>query len=235
MPLMHSCDSYALRAILDQGTIEPQPCPVYVGDSLAYFFYGRPAYRPGAKAAAASQVALFPACIILRPEAVLSIKRVAPFDTGGFARNAAEGHYHPKMQRDDFLLEPSLSAAQRVVGRFFGNNNAYFDAVPLPVSAVDDEFEVASYLSSLHDRSTSPDDDRRSTVEVQSDASVPLAAPNLAAVILPSGMMSQRIQDLLGATKAKVVTYPAVRGSPREYTAMVYAHARTILSSMGAL
>lgn len=36
LPLVHSTDAFALRTILEDGTVRPQPCNVFQGEALTY-------------------------------------------------------------------------------------------------------------------------------------------------------------------------------------------------------
>jgi len=183
----HTTDAYLLRAMLAEGCITPQHCPVF-GSSLTYFFYGRPAYRMREFeqiriSAKAPVVLVFSEAIETRGA------RVFPFDTGAF--EARYGTWrHSKMTVSAFELPCAQSAPERHVSEFFGSREKYLALeASRPKRSYAGEFEVETLAEILCDPSTEYADDRRICVELQLDSNVPLSAPLLTALILPTRLL----------------------------------------------
>src|SRR5215218_641104 len=112
LPLFHNCDGLSFRDILSVDQLKPSKCSVF-NEDLLYFFYGRPAYRAVKDGNAVSSNSLYPICIVVRPDAPLSPVRIAPFDTGAFAKGMYSGFMNPRMNRADFFAEPSTASPPR--------------------------------------------------------------------------------------------------------------------------
>jgi len=84
LPLLHTTDVYRFTNVLEDGQLEPRACPVFKGEPLLYFFYGRPSYRANPKEEATGLDHYLPVCLLFRAQNVTPIKRIFPFDSGGF-------------------------------------------------------------------------------------------------------------------------------------------------------
>src|ERR1035438_4175455 len=82
LPLTHITQGVSAEDVLRSGRIEPSDCCVF-GEPLAYFFYGRPAYRIAGQGVIKAE-ALCPYCFIFKPELVDRAKAIYAFDTGAF-------------------------------------------------------------------------------------------------------------------------------------------------------
>ena len=69
MPATHKQDWYLAEKTLDYGRIELTECDVF-GESLAYFFYGRPSYCAHQKKGYRGDESYFPVCFILDMNAI---------------------------------------------------------------------------------------------------------------------------------------------------------------------
>jgi hypothetical protein len=114
LPLVHTTDVYRFSNVLDDGRLEPRECPVFDKEPLLYFFYGRPSYRANSKEAATALDHYLPVCLLFRSSVVNPIKRIFPFDSGGFHDELYADAFHKDMKLDDFGLEPDINTRGRV-------------------------------------------------------------------------------------------------------------------------
>lgn len=68
MPLTHITKGVVAEDIMRCGRIEPVDCPIFC-ERLAYFFYGRPAYRVSEEGVVKAE-ALCPFCFIFDPKLI---------------------------------------------------------------------------------------------------------------------------------------------------------------------
>ena len=166
LPLLHTCDGFHFRSIVDGQELRISPCDVF-GENLLYLFYGRPSYRTAKDIKASVMPAFFPICIVLKPDSVSTPKRIVPFDSGAFEDGRFSEHMHPKMRRDDFFLEPVPDMPSRLVSRFYGSNDAYFSGKPHTIQIPPIEFEALSYYNLISSQNVSNYDDRNSSIEIR--------------------------------------------------------------------
>lgn len=237
LPLVHTCDAFSFRDILDKKELTPAPCDVFSGESLVYFFYGRPAYRPSRTDKATGQLAFMPVSIVLDPEAITDPKRIAPFDTGAFSAGLFKEHVHPKMSFDEFLLEASMDMPARLVSKFFESNTCYFHGKPALIKISPTEFEAKSYKSLIENLGSAAYDDRASAIEVQAGCSVTLTNKNVLAVVIPGEFMDDpKYQDvLLHEWRANIRTYSVQRRNPNEYMSQICQNIEDFYRSRGYL
>jgi hypothetical protein len=233
LPLTHTCDGFAFRSIAAGCQISTAHCPVF-GEMLAYFFYGRPAYRPSSWRAESqsSANAFLPCSILLRADAVSTPRRVSAFDTGAWEQGIYAQFLHPKMTKDDFMLDPSLSMAARLVAKFYGSNENYYSGDPISLEIPPLEFEVQSYYKIISQNGTSQLDDRGSSVEVQSQASLSLSNASIIHVVLPRAFLDDPNILETVVTRWGVFSpgsYGIHRGDPREYMGKVYEEVEKFL------
>jgi len=233
LPLFHNCDGLSFRDILSVDQLKPSKCSVF-NEELLYFFYGRPAYRAVKDGNAVSNNSLYPICIVVSPNAPLNPVRIAPFDTGAFAKGLYSGFMNPRMTRADFFAEPSTDSPPRIVRTFFGNNDNYFHGKPVSLRIPPLEFEARSYYDLILSSITSPEDDRRQTVEVQVKDPLNLAEANVLLVILPAEFLQEEeVRAGIKRWSAKVRTYPTFRWNPGEYTFAFFYHVEKYLRNRG--
>jgi len=128
LPLVHTTDVYRFTNVLEDGVLEPRECDVFKGEPLLYFFYGRPSYRINASEGATGLDHYLPVCFLFRNSAVTPIKRIFPFDSGGFHNELYADAFHKEMKLDDFGLEPDQDTPGRVISLFFESADAYSGA-----------------------------------------------------------------------------------------------------------
>ena len=74
LPLTHITRGVVAEDIIRGGRIEPSECRIF-GEPLAYFFYGRPAYRIAGQGVIKAE-AFCPFCFVFRPELVERAKAI---------------------------------------------------------------------------------------------------------------------------------------------------------------
>jgi hypothetical protein len=186
MALIHTTTVSLFRQVCDAGagTLVPQPCSV-MGRPLTYFFYGRPAYRPGPISSTDRDLDSRPVCLIFDRSAVHTIVGVYPCDTGAHSR----GFYSPFLDGIDFPDLDCISvddADKRIVSRFFGDNESYFFGQELGSLSPSPTSNVAhAYHDLLASRRVTECDDRSRTIELIQSGNLDLSAA-LKAIIVPA-------------------------------------------------
>lgn len=224
LPYVHTTDAYQLLGALDDGRLTAPPCQVFVGEPLIYFFYGRPSYRVNANEKPTSLNHYLPVCLIFKANNVLPIKRIFPFDTGGFRGEFYSDAIHRKMKLDDFELEPDPLTPGRVVSLFFGSVASYLDAKALPSVSLDAvEMEAISYHALISQRLSNSPDNRISGVEIQIEGDIDLAGA-VEAVVLPGPLFdSPIIKSMLKKYKICPLIYNQIdRQKPSDYVSKIF-------------
>ncbi|WP_223565113.1 GcrA family cell cycle regulator [Agrobacterium tumefaciens] len=186
LPLFHTTESVVVRDIAGAMEISTTHCDVY-DEELVYFFYGRPGYRPSTSKLMTNHIEYYPVVLVITPDAVKSIRRMLPFDSGGYHTGRFEDFHHPKMKKEAFHIPPPIGNLESVISFFFGSSDQYVraagrtDLTPPPT-----KFELSTFYRMVHGVQKSQSDDRRLTCEVQSDAPFPLNGENVIAVIAPA-------------------------------------------------
>jgi hypothetical protein len=234
---MHGTSAYLGRTILagPTPTLSPTSCPVFK-EPLLYVFHGRPAYRVADEQEDRNDGFYSPVCFILAPDALLSIKRIFPFDTGAYDRY--KPYLHHRMTRDEFALATTSDTPQRHVTAFFNTNGNYYlgtvtPKLPIPAS----EMEVQAYYNLITAPGFHDFDGRCSSVELQVDHDISLSDKTLA-VILPNALANvpELREAVVKRLKAKLITYPEFAHSrPSDYHGHVRMLAGRFLSGAGLL
>jgi len=229
MPLLHSTSFQSFMNIIQSHVLSPTPCTVFEGEELLYLFYGRPAYRVSATVTSQGQFRHLPVCFILTPESISGAKRIYPFDSGAFETGLFD-QFLRGFPRDNFMIGNFPDGPQRLVSAFYENNrNYYFGYLSKAIDAGPSQFEVNGYLDMLRDTAVvyndsgqSTSDDRRQTIEIQTDSQVALKAEQVSdsngkttvrnkvlAVILPQRALDEPevIEAVTHVWKAKPLTY----------------------------
>jgi hypothetical protein len=209
-------------------TINPQKCDVFVKDKLNYFFVGRPAYKHESDASQSPHWEL-PCCFIFESDAIKSAKRVFPFDSGAFAGKRYPS-YIGSMPIERFEAN-SIDAAGKMIGAFFGSAKRYMEMRPksqesfeneYSIGPLDAELSAASRLAS--EGAITKFDDRRFTIEIQSEQEVHLATTSPIAVILPEIYLGESdvLSKIQGVWGAEPIGYPMYPLSLNMYYALIY-------------
>ena len=229
MPLFHVCEGYYFRGIVEKRKLVASPGKYFSGESLLYLFYGRPSYRVediarGEDTKATKLSFFFPVCIMVKSDSIAMPKRIAPFDTGAFEKQLFKEYLHPQMNCDDFLLDPTLDMASRLVSKFYGSNQSYFNGEPLEIEIPAIEFEADSYYNLINSNASTAYDDRNATVEIQSDSDLVLDSNTVLLIVMPTIFWQDPEfgKAIKEAWHTEVRTYSIHRAHPNEYTQLIY-------------
>jgi hypothetical protein len=204
--------------------LEPRECDVFKGEPLLYFFYGRPSYRANTNEGATALDHYLPVCLLFKNSSVTPIKRIFPFDSGGFHKELYADAFHKDMKLDDFGLEPDLDTPGRVISLFFETPEAYLRARSASSVTLDaSELEAKGYLALISQRLSNTMDNRVSGIELQFEGPLSIGGA-VDAVILPDTLYSSPfIESKLAASKIEALPYPQVdRQRPSEYVTKIF-------------
>lgn len=217
LPLVHTRPARLLRHFSETNAIAPEPCDVFVGENLNYFFVGRPAYKYSSDDREAEYWEL-PCCFVFEFSTLQNLKRVFPFDTGAF-HNRLYPRYINDLKMDDFDALGTPDAVSRIIGAFFADIPSYFQLKPKPESAFEQEFQLDVFdteIRALHrlarEKSSTKYDDRRFSIEMQDTDSIDLSTKKPIAVIAPNQYYSNQafrdhVTNVWGATPLGYSTY----------------------------
>lgn len=233
LPLLHSCDGYSTRNIINDKELKTTECPVFK-EELLYFFYGKPAYPVSEKVAGnRTDIEYLPVCFIVPSDKVMPY-RVFPFDTGAFAGKLYSKHLHHKMKIDDFELENTIEETKRYIEVFFEDNDGYLAGQPSSVRNTDDPYVEG--LISIHNITGEEEiDERANTVEVIANRNVSIEG-NVECIIMPDALKkSRKVQNYLDKHKEiECRTYVARRlTAPGRYNEVVFQKAMDYLKEKG--
>ena len=223
LPLVHGSDAFKFMNAIEDGELRPQPCDVFTGESLLYFFYGRPSYRANADAEPTSLTHYLPILMILKTNLAEVARRILPFDSGAFQRGFYSTYLHHSMKLGDFGLEVAADTPGKMVSAFFGDPPAYLRAEARPgLDLPPEQMEAVSYRSIVSARDANALDSRGAAIEIQTAKPVSLA-DQVQAVILPAPFIES------GATATKlsaldIVPIPYMvhgRSRPSEYVTTI--------------
>lgn len=170
MALIHTTTVSLFRQVCsgNTATLTPQTCPV-MQKPLSYFFYGRPAYRPGPISPTNRDYDSRPVSLLFRRAAIESITGIYPCDTGAHDR----GFYSPFLDGitlNDLDCIAVENADRRIVSRFFGANDSYFYGEELPALNPPATEETAlRFYDMLTSARITECDDRSQTIELMQD------------------------------------------------------------------
>lgn len=198
LPLVHGSDAFKFLNALEDGELKPRSCDVFTGESLLYFFYGRPSYRANADAEPTSLAHYLPILFILKTDLAGLIRRIFPFDSGAFSRGFYSTHVHYDMTIGDFGLDVGSSTPGKLISAFFGDPVAYLRAEPnASLDVPPEQVEAISYRSIIAARDANSLDSRGAAIELQTASPVSLTN-QVQAVILPAPFVDK------GTTGAKL-------------------------------
>lgn len=240
MPLTHITKALVAADIAKAGHIDLLQCEVFE-KPLAYFFYGRPAYRVSGDGAIKVEAAC-PCCFIFNSKLIQKATATFAFDTGAFSKRLYKHMLTDEMAVEDFGLGNDTSRPNKLIMGTFGSRLAYFEgniyALPDPAAKTKSyDFLARAYLNLLASPGRNEPDDRICSIEVILAEKVPLK-DNLLAVIVPHTLWDDGAPWLkeLQTAGATVQPYSFVPGRhPEYYQAQLEAAARDLYQSWGAL
>jgi hypothetical protein len=215
----------------------------FFGETLAYFFYGRPAYRVSGDGAIKVEAAC-PYCFIFNASLIHRARAIFAFDTGAFENRLYKHVFLEEMKVADFSLQKDETRPNRLIGTVFETRGKYFDGDVSQVRNLEAAIpkwrhHVHAYLDLISSRGRNEPDDRIYSIEVLFSVPIPLEG-NLLAVIVPHTILEGHQQaPWLEALQAKAVTltpYPFVPGrGPEYYQAQLESIVRELYKPWGAL
>jgi hypothetical protein len=216
MPLTHITKGVLAEDIVRQDAVMAIERGV-VKTRLAYFFYGRPAYRVSGDTAVKIE-AVCPFCFVFDPLLLRKAAGINAFDTGAFANRMYKHMLPEEMNVEDFSLGTDETRPNRIISKVFSSREAYFRgdttvAVSAEEGASPWEFHARAYLNLLASRGRNEPDDRICSIEVVFGDDVPLAG-NLKAIIVPHTLWT-------GTTRApwlEAINRSGAQVSPYEFT-----------------
>lgn len=222
LPLTHITKGVLAEDIIRASTINPTPCKVFE-ESLAYFFYGWPAYRAGEQGTIKAE-ALCPYCFVFSPDLIEGAKRIHAFDSGAFSSRLYSGVIADEMDINDFRLE-GPATPDRLISLVFGSQQAYFRGETNAIAAKPPEvhphqFHARAYLDLILSPGRNEPDDRVFTIEVLFGSNIPISG-KLLAVVLPHTLWSGPVKapwlKALAENAVEILTYEFAPGRPPEH------------------
>lgn len=240
LPLVHSTPALHLKSIVQSGQISTNACDVFAGDALNYFFVGRPAYKRRSDVSDSPYWEL-PCCFIFEFSSLKPFRRVFPFDSGAFQRYPS---YLKSFAVDKFDVAAIPDATERIVGAFFGDAQSYFRLSAKPTGAFESEHSLGPFdyeVKALHrlalEQSAASFDDRRLTVEVQTETSVDLVTNKPLAVVAPAVFFDDQsfLDHVTNVWQAQPISYPIFALNTSAYYAAIYERVEVFYRSLGLL
>ncbi len=225
LPLLHTCDAFSLRSILEGMVLIPKLCDVFSLE-LLYTYYGLPSYRPHYDKATANP-AYFMICIILDSEKFKDFHKVYPFDSGAFEKlpEMRDSFFHHQSQILDFECKNSIDGAKSVIKTFYETNDNYLAQLPkISKHFSPFDFEAISYSNLIQQQTNSILDDRASSIEIIFDKEILLTKDTVKQIIIPNNFKDDtKIRDLIKANFdiEDPIGYSTFRGNPKEYHGLI--------------
>ncbi|WP_376098793.1 hypothetical protein ACE7GA_09445 [Roseomonas sp. CCTCC AB2023176] len=186
---IHTTEGVHLYSIINEGKLLPRPCNVFAGESLLYFFAGRPSYKW--KATGEASLHQLPVAFVFKPIESAKIRRVFPFDSGAFVSQLYPS-YMRRFQLSDFELTDGQESITKLVSTFFGNQSSYLSGRAKSVETLISEYSLTPRHAAisalgrlLHETYSDRFDDRNRSIEVQVAHEIPLGLGQLLGVVIP--------------------------------------------------
>lgn len=241
LPLFHSCDTYGLRAILEDKKLITHQCDVFTSEKLLYCFYGKSSYRISLDGAT-NNLAYFPTCFILKTEALPKPRKVYPFDTGAFVKldEIKKEFFHKNMDVNDFIVGHNIDSARALVETFYSTNRNYFNVAP--TISEDDippfNLEARSYLQLIKEKRQARFDDRLSSIEIVFDEDIQVNEATVETIILPGAFYDDRqIKNKINNELqiSSPILYNTHRGNPIEFHGLILSEIEKLLKTKSLL
>ncbi len=123
LPLTHVTKGLRAQDVIQAGRIEPTDCAVF-GSPLAYFFYGRPAYRYEAGSSVKLESAC-PFCFIFDPKLLKRARHIYPFDTGAFSARMYNHVLDEDFNIEDFDLGSEPERPEKLISAAYFSRAEY--------------------------------------------------------------------------------------------------------------
>lgn len=223
LPLTHITLARFARDILSDGQIEPRSCKV-MGKVVAYFFYGRAAYRVGGDETVSTESRL-PICFIFKSDLIQQSNDVYPFDSGAFGGSLYKNYMGREFQLSDFSLAGEPSLLNRLISTAYPSVEDYVSGNSENIVDPDDvsnrgDFEAQAYLKLINSKGSNTPDDRVGSIEVLFTDGIKIE-DNLACAIVPHTLMDPSLGapwlKELESKGIKILTYEYLPKRRTEY------------------
>lgn len=234
LPLLHTCDAFAFRSILEELVLKPTMCDVFK-TNLLYTYYGLPSYRTSYDKPTSS-ASNYMICFILESENTSNVSKVFPFDSGAFVKyeTIKDSYFHKNTKIDDFELSGNINSAKRIIKTFYSSNENYIKQTPTQNVFPILEFEAEGYNNLISSKANSNFDDRTSSIEVLFDNEILLEKKTVKQLIIPKCFKDDVYAMELIKEKFEIetpLTYNTHRGSPREFFGLLRSEYLTFLQN----
>lgn len=152
--------------------------------------------------------------------------------------------YLSLMPRDSFEVAEIDDAATKIIGAYFDNGAAYLAGRPKTSENFKSEFAIDVFdpeVEAVHrlalDRHSQHVDDRRLTIEVQTDEVIDLAIRRPIAVVAPTPYLDDAgfRHQVIDVWKAKPIAYPISTLSTSAYYSAIYERIQALYEELGLL
>lgn len=237
LPLVHSTESGNIWKMLENDRVAVTPCDTFTGESLAYFFHGRPAYRKFYKTPQDWQL---PLVFVMRSTCLLSIKRIFPFDSGALHSSRLPS-YVSRFNAEGYDVSSNAAAIDLLVDIFFGGDTSYFHGAAKPRDEVSRRNGLSMRhaqvlaLCALYNREQLEADDRSLAIEIQTDQDVKIK-DNLLGVVLPRPYFDDKgLKKYFKDHGVQVRQYDTYPINTEAYVSIVYEEVKGIYKKLGLI
>lgn len=214
LPIFHCCTFEEASEYVNSRGIKVENCNVFE-EELVYLFLGKSRFR---KEYTNNRTKHTPICFVLKPNSEIQIKRIFPFDTGAVVTD----RYQPVFTKDDiekvklrFSLDNELPLAYVLITLFFNNLKNYVKEVKINLTLEEvEKISISGNVPEMEDIygvytcDWLKSDNRKLTIEIQSNSVVMLNNSNLAGVLLPFKFrVNSEFNKLYNDTGAKPIFY----------------------------
>ena len=242
MPLTHIAKGITAEDIIRSKHINPSDDGIF-DKPLAYFFYGRPAYRVSGDGSIRIEAAC-PFCFIFKPELIEEAAALHAFDTGAFNNRMYKSKLMEEMSVEDFSLEKSHVRANKLISSVFITKLNYFNADTTSIGDADShadswDFLARGYLELIKSKGRNEPDDRICSIEVVFSDIVKIEG-NLKAIVVPHTLWDERKKApwlaKLSNDGVKIAPYAFIPGRhPEYYLALLEESVRGLYNIWGEL
>lgn len=209
MPAMHCCFGRQFLSIMEGRRIIPGRFDEVIRQNAAFFFYGKPAYKPRNDGKSSDTIWSALYAFILDYDSLPQATSALPFDSGGYEKfysDICDG-----AAIDEYYLEDPRHSPAKLVSAFFGDNTNYYDMMlrgdlSSKLSKLDFHSDSLRAICSPNNRTAY--DQRAACIELHFKDRVELNRGNLLAVVGPSTALDEtEVLDFAGDLGADLVPY----------------------------
>ncbi|MER9944801.1 hypothetical protein NKJ70_23155 [Mesorhizobium sp. M0092] len=237
LPVAHSSESSNLIRMLTGGKIAVTECDTFTSEKLAYFFYGRPAYRKTYDKPKNWQL---PFVLVLKSTCLLNVRRIYPFDSGAYFSGRFPEYLTGFDPKGYELAGQGLPVIDLLIDIFFGTDSDYMHGVAKPVDEVkqrrklDIRHSEVEALCAMYNRDQLKADDRALAIEIQTNTDVPIK-DDLLGIVMPRPYfedkeLKKRLKSVPGLIVKPYDVWPL---STESYMGTIYEEVLKIYRKLG--